>query len=314
MSYTADSLTFTVALASKAHSLAEQFRQQQTNPQKAKQVYLNTLAVYAVNYYLQCLGIDTDLAASDCWNSISQTLMDTADLEVKDCGKLECRWSLPNSKICQIPPEVWSERIGYVVVQLDDSLQEATLLGYSKTANNGQLPISQLRSLEDLLIHLDGIRQPEPSRIQVNLSQWFENLFEAGWRSLEAVLSPGQDNLAFSFRSSAQVGDISVKGAKLIDLGLQLERQSVALLVAIAPDAEQKVAISVQVHPVGGATYLPPDLKLSLRSESGTALQEVQSRSQDNYIQLKRFRGSLGERFEIQVAFRGASVTETFVI
>jgi len=37
--------TFTMPLTLKAHQIANQFRQQQPNRQKAKQVYLNTLAV-----------------------------------------------------------------------------------------------------------------------------------------------------------------------------------------------------------------------------------------------------------------------------
>jgi hypothetical protein len=51
---------FTVPLALEAHSRAEEFRRYQSNPGKAKQVYLNTLAVYAVHVYLQCRGFETD--------------------------------------------------------------------------------------------------------------------------------------------------------------------------------------------------------------------------------------------------------------
>jgi hypothetical protein len=51
-----------------------------------------------------------------------------------------------------------------------------------------------------------------------------------------------------------------------------------------------------------------------LLSEAGDILQDVQSRSQDNYIQLKRFRGNPGECFNIQVTFGDASMIETFAI
>lgn len=72
-------------------------------------------------------------------------------------------------------------------------------------------------------------------------------------------------------------------------MGMHLGSQAVVLLVAIAEDSEQKVEILVQVHPAQGETYLQPNLKLVLVSESGMILQKVQSRGQDNYIQLKRF-------------------------
>lgn len=62
MKYTAmnpqidESLTFTVNLALEAHAKAKQFRSHASNPQKAKQIYLNTLAVYAVNFLLTVSG------------------------------------------------------------------------------------------------------------------------------------------------------------------------------------------------------------------------------------------------------------------
>jgi hypothetical protein len=321
-----ESLTFTVPLSSSAHHLAEQFCRQQSNQKKAKQVYLNTLAVSAVNFYLRCMGVETDWEGSQSRNPVMLSILDVADVEIPNLGKLECRPVLPQDKVIHIPPEVWSDRIGYVAVQLDESLRVATLLGFSKTAGSGELAISQLRSLEDLLEHLRQIEQPEQALTRVKLSQWFENVFEASWQSLEALLGTNQENLAFSFRSASGLSERQVKRAKLINLGLQLGSQSVALLVALAKrdelqpaegiplEAEQKVSILVQIHPVGGETYLPPNLRLALLSESGDILQDVQSRSQDNYIQLKGFRGNPGESFNIQVAFGDASMTETFEI
>lgn len=308
-----ESLTFTVPLSSEAHRLSEQFRRQQSNQKKAKQVYLNTLAVSAVKFYLRCMGIETDWEASLSWNPVMQTLMDVADVEIPNLGKLECRPVLPETQVVHIPPEVWSDRIGYVAVQLDQSLLEATLLGFTKTVSTDELPISQLRSLEDLLEHLIQIRQAKFVKMPVNLSKWLENTFEAGWQSMEALLGTHQENLAFSLRNTSPLSEVSVKRAKLIDLGLRLGSQSVALLIAITPEVEQKVGILVQVHPTGGEPYLPPNLRLGLLSESGV-IQEVQSRTQDNYIQLKRFRGNPRECFNIQVAFGEARVTENFVI
>jgi hypothetical protein len=308
-----DSLTFTVPLSTSAHARAEQFRRQQSNPQKAKQVYLNTLAVSAVNFYLRCMGIETDWDASYSCNPVMCSLMDIADLDIKNRGKLECLPVLPPSQIVCIPPEVWSDRIGYVAVELDSSLQRATVLGFTETVpESGELPINQLRSLEDLLEHLRQSEQPESLKTQVNLSQWFKNLFETGWQPFEAIF--GTENLAFSFRSDSQLSEATIRRAKLIDLGLQLGSQSVVMLVAITPDANQKVSILVQVHPDAGEMFLPPNIKLVLLSLSGETLQEVQSRSHDNYIQLKRFRGLPGEGFSIQVTLGNTTVTETFVI
>lgn len=308
-------VTFTVPLGSEPHRQAQQFCRQQSDRKKAKQIYLNTLAVSAVEFYLHCMGIETNWSASSSYNPIWQTLMDIADLEVPNIGKLECRPVLSDSLVVHIPSEVALERTGYVAVQLNSSLQQATILGFSKTApESGELPLTELLSLEDLLLHLRQIRQYEPIKTRVLLSQWFKNLFEAGWRSLEALLATEQQNLALRLRSHSQLSQATIRGAKLINLGLQLGSQSVALLVAITSEADQKVGILVQVHPTGRENYLPPNIRLILLSESGVMLQSVQTRNQDNYIQLKRFRGSLGECFNIQVTSDNASVTETFQI
>jgi hypothetical protein len=323
--------TFTVPLSLSAHRLAEQFRRQHRDPAKAKQVYLNTLAVSAVDFYLRCMGVKTNWEVSQSRDPVMQAAMDVADLEVCDRGKLECRPVLPDVQVVYIPPEVWSDRIGCVAVRLDPSLQTATLLGFTEISKVEEVPVSQLRSLDSLLEHL---RQPAPianpsvnaqvnSQVseRVNLSQWLENLFETGWRSLDSLLVPGQPLFAVSLRND-RLSEATVKRAKLIDLGLSLQERSVALMVAIMPSAGQRNAseeklqmeILVQMHPMGGEAYLPADLRMSLLSPSGEMLQEVRSRSQDNYIQLKRFRGLPGECFDIQVSFHETCLTEMFKI
>ncbi|NEQ21506.1 MAG: DUF1822 family protein, partial [Microcoleus sp. SIO2G3] len=81
-----------------------------------------------------------------------------------------------------------------------------------------------------------------------------------------------------------------------------------------SPEADQKVGIVVQVHPADGQSYLPSNLRLILLSQNEEILQEVSSRCQDNYIQLRRFRGHPGESFKIKVAFGTVSMQETFII
>lgn len=308
------SLNCTVPLGSSAHSLAEKFCRKQSNRKKGKQVYLNTLAVSAVQFYLNCMEIETDWEASFSWDLIMQTLMDVADLDITGLGKLECRPVLPESQIVHIPPEVWLERIGYVAVQFDSSLRQATLLGFAEIVTIEELPVTQLRSLTDLLEHLNQIRQLRQMKMRVNLSQWLDHLFADGWQSLEALLATNGQNLALNFRNDSHLSDNGVRGAKLIDLELQLGNQSVVLLVGIAKAIEEKMGILVQVHPISVESYLPAQLRLSLLSEAGSVLQEVRSRTQDCYIQMKRFWVESGEKFSIQVALDEAKVTENFVI
>ena len=307
------SLPVTIFLDKQAHRYALQFAAEQANPNKGKQVYLNTLAVAAVQFYLSCMEIETDWEASLSWNPIMQTLMDVADLEITGLGKLECRPVLPESEIIYIPPEGWVERIGYVAVQFDTSLRQATLLGFVAIATE-ELPLAGLRSLADLLEHLHQLGELKQIKTEVKLNQWLDNFFADGWQSLEALIATSQQNLALSFRNNSYISDNSVKAAKLIDLELQLGNQSVVLLVAIAKAIEEKMSVLVQVHPMSVETYLPPYLKLILLSETGAVIQEVRSRTQDCYIQMKRFRVESGEKFSIQVALEQTKVTENFVV
>jgi hypothetical protein len=307
MNSTKDYLTFTVPLTLKAHQLAQQFHERQSNPKKAKQVYLNTLAVYAVNFYFKCLGIETDLKASDSWNLVMQTLANAADLEVKELGKLECRPVLPEAKVCQVPPEVISNRIGYVAVRLDQSLTEATLLGFVPTVATEEFPLSQLKSLEDLPEHLSQIKQPQPVKEGVQLGQWLHNVFDAGWEAVEAFFEPPTE-LAFRFRSSCQTH--GVKAGKR--LSMERVGEQVNLFIGLKPTADSEMDISVEVYPADGKTHLPQDLQLMVLDEKGEAVMQAQSRSTKN-IQLK-FSGEPGESFGIKVALGDVSITEAFLI
>jgi Protein of unknown function (DUF1822) len=57
-----------VPLSNNAHRWAEDFAREQDNPSKGRQVYLNTLAVYAVYSYLKWLNIEAALNQSDSWH------------------------------------------------------------------------------------------------------------------------------------------------------------------------------------------------------------------------------------------------------
>ena len=143
-------LMFTVYLGREAHQLAERFSPNQGDFEKAEQVYLNTLAVYAVNFYLQCLGFTTDFSASHSWLKV-------ADLIVKDKGKLECRYLVPGSDLVEVPEEALSDRIGYVAVEINALMSEATLLGFTEKMPSQLFPLNQLRPLDDLPTYLNQI-------------------------------------------------------------------------------------------------------------------------------------------------------------
>jgi Protein of unknown function (DUF1822) len=316
-SHRSENLALPLPLTQRAQTIADQFARRQPTAQKAAQVRLNTLAICVVNDYLQMMGIPTDLTGGDSWNPATQLGADVADLEVLGVGKLECRPVLSRSTYA-VPPEVWEDRIGYVVVQIDEAVREAHLLGFVEQAAQEESPIDELRSPEALLEHLNRLMRPVASLIssvpvrvlQVNLSRWLQNTYEAGWQAVESLLNP--PNLAYGFRgmSTAEPPESPLRRAKLIDLNIQMPHP-VALVVELTPDAQQ-TDIRLQLHPTG-QSYLPPQIRLAVLDASGATFLEAQSREADNYIQLQ-FRGTPNETFQVLVAIADASVVESFVI
>ncbi|MBW4631189.1 MAG: DUF1822 family protein [Iphinoe sp. HA4291-MV1] len=313
-------LTFSGPISPDARRRAEQLCRQQATPEKGEQVRLNTLSVSFVNSYLQCMGFETDLEASESWNPLQHLLMDVADLSLKNLGSLECRPVLSGEQFVYVPPEAQSNRIGYVAVQISQSFREAKLLGFVKEVSNDVLSISQLYSLEDLLDDLEYLTQLNTAKLAddsltinnnlVKLTQWFENIFDAGWQEIEALLRTQPTYVASSLRSAK--GDL-VSRSKLIDLEKHLTQQAVVLVVSLTPNNEQEMDIIVEVHPTSEENYLPPNLHLILLDCDGASVMEAQTRSTNKNIQLQ-FSGEVGERFSVKLALEDVSTIENFVI
>ena len=139
------------------------------------------------------------------------------------------------------------------------------------------------------------------------LSQWLQGALDEGWQTLETLINP-EASLAFNVRHLSA----GAKGGKLINVGVQLGNQAVVLLVTVTEAAEEKIRVGIQVLPVGGESFLPPNLKLTLLSGSGIIQKEVVSRSNDIYIQLNSFQGKPGIAFSIEVSLNDVKVKEAF--
>ena len=295
---------FKINLTTKAHQFAEKFCSYHSNLQKSEQVYLNTLAIYAVNHYLQCLGFTTNWQASNSFDAIMQSFLDIADLEVVNHGKLECRVVSPNTEFVHIPQEVWTGRTAYVAIQLDEDLQTASLLGFTPRVTTENLPLNQLRRLEEFPQYL---QQFTPA---IDLNEWFEDVLQQGWQTLESLLDTESiGNLNPCFKDNYCLpGEEIVKAAKRIEF----ENQSVLMLVAIKPEADEQISIRVRIYPELEENCLPENLRLAILSDSGETLKEVNSRSIDNFIQLPVFRCSSQESFQIMLSLNNICFTESF--
>ena len=309
----------TLPITQAARRTAQEFAHQQPTPEKAEQVLLNTLSVWVVSDYLDLMSIPTDKNVSDSWNPVVRLCADVADLELPGVGRLECRPVRLYQQMCYIPPETWEERVGYVIVQVDESLLEAKLLGFVRSVATPELPLSQLQPLEDLLEHLGQLKQI-PVRTSVNLRSWFAGIFEAGWQSVESLWNEPQLRPAYAFRNRDTVEEkphdhkeALSRRAKLIDLGIEIANQPVILIVEVRHEADQQTSIRLQLRFTGNQIYLLPKVQMTVLDQSGAVFLEAQARGADNFIQLQ-FRGEPEEQFSVRVGLNDTSLTENFVI
>lgn len=300
-------LPFIVPLTAANHQTAEAFYQQHPDPRKARQVYLNTLSVLAVKFYLSCLGIKTNLAQSQSWDPALQVLIDTADLWVDHGGRLECRAVLPDAKVCRIPAQVWSDRIAYIAVQFNADLTEAALLGFVHSVDTESLPLEKLQAID---LFPDYFNSLKIAPVTV-LGQWLKNQIAAGWQTLETLLT-GQEQPALSFRTPATFELLSspsgVKRGRILTLGTPKIR--LLFLIEIVPRTASEYQIKMELYPTGAETFLPRSLHLTLMDEAEkTVLQAENSNSEGLEFQ---FAGEPGEQFSIKISFQEDMMIEKF--
>jgi hypothetical protein len=149
---------------------------------------------------------------------------------------------------------------------------------------------------------------PKESLIQaaVNLGQWFQNRFAEGWQAVENLLNP--EELAVNLRQTTELSQ-AIRRVKAIELADQV----LLLLVTLVSEEDGRVEVRPQLRPRDRDLQLPPNLTLALLSTTGKTVQSVESRDQDDSIQLRRFKCSPGTQFSLQVQLNGKVVlTEDF--
>jgi len=297
-----------------AHLQADKFRRYQSQGSKAQQVYLNTLAVSTVNSYLNLMGWSTSLEHSDSWNPIAQVMMDVADLQIPGYGKLECRVVLSGDTKVTIPPEVWSERIGYVVVMLDKSLKIGTVLGFVRQVNQEELPLDQLISLTKFPTYLSQQKRATPIQV-ASLSSWITGALAQGWQQLDELFAPP---IAMNFRSQQELvkspeylDSPEVSRVKLVQLG-QNTNQTIALILNIQPQSKSEFNVSVRVCNQQYDNYLPEGLELVIVDQINRPIMIAQA-SETETIEFF-FSGELGEKFSVEVSLDEQCEVERFII
>mgnify|MGYP002777087868 CR=1 FL=1 len=310
------------------------------NEQQQWQFYLNALATFAFSAWLearllsQSIQQGSEVAVAMGYLKIGELKLGLVAVE----QVLDESVNIP--KIVTLEPQLAAHF--YVVLEVLEEQEKVMIRGFLRhselvayrdreVSSNGEseyclIPLSALDGeINHLIIYIQQIEpsivalpmvtdqaiaapaQTGFSQMRTHLGQWLQGVLDDGWQTIETLINP-EANLAWNTRQTF----LGTKGGKLINFGVQLNQQTVALLVTVTPESEGKIGIGVQVVPVGGVPILPAQLRLTLISSSEKILQEVQSREQDNYIQLKPFKGKPGINFSIEVSLNDVKVRETF--
>ncbi|MEM8723250.1 MAG: DUF1822 family protein [Cyanobacteria bacterium P01_G01_bin.39] len=156
------SCSFTIPLGISAHELARKSSKTVYNTDKERdkveRVYLNSLAVYAVDFYLKFLGFEAELDQSNSQDKLMLQLLTEADLPVINIGRFECISVEENVESCEISPDVSFDRIGYIIVKLSASRTEAVILGFTKEPS-AIVNLNQLQSVDDLIDYLTDLEE-----------------------------------------------------------------------------------------------------------------------------------------------------------
>jgi Protein of unknown function (DUF1822) len=305
---------FTIALDRSAHRSAANFAATQTSPAKGRRVYLNTLAVAAVQRYLNCVcEVDIDLTHGYSWKPEFHSIMNVADLVIPNVGRIECVSVLPNVREVILSPETMDDRIGYIAVQFSEDLTSVDLLGFVAKSESGIIKIDRLQPLEDLLdlIYVDRLN---------NLGEFLNGILGIGWEPIESFVD--RDN-TISNRPEFALRNIltntpyesirEFNTGKIIDLRAKIADIPLLLLIGLNHESDGRINVRARLHSAGGVSVLPPNLKLTLQDANGESLSQVQYPEAMNFIQLQSFKLKSGTQFKIQVALDNHSFTELFI-
>ncbi|NJM44990.1 MAG: DUF1822 family protein [Alkalinema sp. RU_4_3] len=152
---------------------------------------------------------------------------------------------------------------------------------------------------------LSALRRGEPPKVN-HLSQWFQNIFEAGW----AVIDNPLIYEAPALRQNSAIDAPIIRRVK----ALQLHDRSLFLMMTVEPTPDGRLEVQVQVRSRDEETRLPLGLIVTLQSSSGETIQMVQALPEDLAVQLQRFRSNTGTPFLVQVEWDGDRAEELFMV
>lgn len=304
---------FPVPLTNKARTIAcERIRPQLD----AERQYRAGLARYAVEFYLHCMAFDLDPDARESADPITSQLLETADVAIKNLGKLECCAVAPGAEVVQVPADAWSDRLAYAVVKIDARGRQAEILGFSAEAPaGGCIPLKRLQPIDELPQYLHDCKTTVISPIWA-WAQVQEQQLNALTESLCATfrnwqLRSPEPSFAYRWRSERTLPSPGLDEPMLVTKTISLQNLALELVLGIRLKGDGRWGIGLSLEEKD--RFLPAGLRLTVIDEDERVFQELTAAGNDPFLVTRPFTAAPGEAFTIALSYGTDEHTEAFV-
>jgi hypothetical protein len=271
----------TASFRQQARAYALQYFTQDTH----ERTYLNTLAVLVADAYFRLLNFQTNLTKAERWDAARRLWSEANELELLGLGNLECRVIEVGQQTVVLAPETWTDRIGYLFVEIASSEKVATLIGFlpafDPETSGEEVAIANLKSIDEMI---DYLAQREAKKITY-LRNWLNNIYEQDWEPAMRGLS----------------GTTCKKK-------IQLAGQVFEMLLSVSHGSNGAIAVTVIVRCKSG--FLPIGMQVSVPDESDIHTETVTTPADLISIPLEF---SSGEEFWVELRMGEAFIREYFI-
>ena len=210
----------TASFRQQAKNYASQYFTEDTQ----KRIYLQTLALLAVDAYLRMLNFDTNLTKPERWNALLRLWSEANEIELPELGNLECCVIATGQQYVTLPLE--GLRIGYLFVEIASSEKTATLVGFLPAHGetiDTEVAITNLQSMDELIDYLSEREASLTQAVQINdltqefaekkityLRNWLNNIYEEDWEPSPSMRGLQTITCKKKFQLAGQIFEIQL--------------------------------------------------------------------------------------------------------
>lgn len=298
-----------ISLTQRNIQVARQVASQSTVAIVQTRLYLNALALQAGTLYFQGLDLAMSPELADSSQASWSLMTGSFDLYLTGLGALECCAVLPGDNDVIIPPESRENRLGYLVIEIDELNGTANLLGFLQSVGDRLVvPLSAVKSLDQLLDYLEDLERQ--TSLAARLSQWLQAAELAamkGWELIEESLIP--KNPLVAVRSRPTISN-QVRFKRM--LAIARHDSDLELVLLLQPVGDQKLKVTISLRPASLGQTLPEDLAIALRTDDNQ--EPINLKPNPVNGDLINFSGSTGDRFAISITTGDYTYSESFEI